>query len=85
MKNCDHGAAVSSAKVPQRPEFKLNRQFLFFAASALNICILFGLTQPTRAAETPAVERSQLALADELALPARLPAHADMGSHKCKT
>ena len=73
MKNCGHGAVViasgetSSAKVPQKPEFKQSKKFLFFAASALIICVSLGFTQSTKAEETFTVARIQLALGGEQA------------------
>ena len=73
MKNCGYGAVViasgetSSAKVPQKPEFKQSKKFLFFAASALIICVSLGFTQSTKAEETFTVARIQLALGGEQA------------------
>jgi DmsE family decaheme c-type cytochrome len=74
VKNCGHGAVViassetSSAKVPQKPKFKLNKKFLFFTASALIICVSLALTQSTKAEETLTLARIKSALGGEQAV-----------------
>jgi DmsE family decaheme c-type cytochrome len=68
VKNCVRIAAdfasneASSAEVPQKPKFRLNKKFLFFTASALIFCASLGLAQSVKAAGTLTVADIKAAL-----------------------
>lgn len=59
---------TKSASVRRSPEFKLNKTFLFLAASAIIVSCSLGFTRSGKAAEPLTVERIQLALGGEQAL-----------------